>query len=361
MKKVSIDSLKEALKKIVFPELDNQNLIQLDIVTSLTCDEKGKVLCVLEVPPMNHHAFSSAREAASKMLKGVAGVVDATVVLTGSKKKIDSSKIIPSKEQLKKTLKLDHIKHIIAIGSGKGGVGKSTVTVNLAAALTKEGYRVGLLDADIQGPSLPKMLGFDKKPEKIEGEGIIPLQRYGIKYISMGLFIPENQPLIWRGPMVQSAVFQMIKDVKWATKQEPIDYLLVDLPPGTGDIHMTVCQSLPLSGAIVVSTPQDLALMDARRAYRMFEKLKIKVLGLIENMSVFECPHCQEKSYIFSESGVQKEAEKEGLLLLGKLPLDISLRKSADAGMPEVLKNPKKSTASIFKEIITKLKPQILV
>jgi len=359
MKKVSIDSLKEALKRIVFPELGNQNLIQLDIVTSLTCDEKGKVICVIEVPPMNHHAFSSAQQAAEKMLRGVKGVREATVVLTGSKKKAKDSNIMSGKGQLKDRIVLENVKHIIAIGSGKGGVGKSTVAVNLAATLKNMGYSVGLLDADIQGPSLPTMLGSDEKPKSIKGKKITPLDRHGIKYISMGLFVDRDQPLIWRGPMVQSAVFQMARDVEWAKEKEPMDYLLIDLPPGTGDVHMTVCQSISLSGAIVVSTPQDLALIDARRAHKMFKQLKIKVLGLIENMSVFHCPYCQKESHIFSSQGVAKEAREEELPLLGSLPLDIDLRKSADVGVPDVLKNSKGFVADAFKALVEKINDQL--
>jgi ATP-binding protein involved in chromosome partitioning len=228
------------------------------------------------------------------------------------------------------SLKPSGVARILAIGSGKGGVGKSTVSSNLAVALARAGRRVGLLDADIYGPSQPRMMGVSQKPESPDGQTIIPLKAHGVTIMSIGLMLPEEKAVVWRGPMLMGALQQMLSQVAWGT----LDVLLVDLPPGTGDVAMTLCQKAQVSGAIVVSTPQDVALLDARKALDMFETLKTPVLGLIENMAVFTCPHCGRQSHIFGSGGTVAEALARGVPLLAQLPLDLDTRLAGDGGVP---------------------------
>lgn len=229
-----------------------------------------------------------------------------------------------------KAAPLSQIKKIIAVASGKGGVGKSTVAVQLAATLAQKGLRVGLLDADIYGPSIPRMMGLKKEDMDRTGSKIIPPQSCGVHVISMGFFVEEEAPLIWRGPMVQKALYQLFFDVAWPE----LDLLITDLPPGTGDAQLTLAQKIPLQGAIIVSTPQDIALLDARKALHMFKKLEVPILGLIENMSSFECPHCHQASPVFHSGTVREEALKEQVPYLGEIPLTLALREACDQGRP---------------------------
>jgi ATP-binding protein involved in chromosome partitioning len=232
---------------------------------------------------------------------------------------------------------------IIAVSSGKGGVGKSTVAVNLAVALAKMGKRVGIMDADIYGPNLPLMLGVDAAPSVVD-EKIIPLEAYGIKVMSIGFLVPEDTAMIWRGPMVQSALTQMMREVVWGD----LDCLVVDMPPGTGDAQLTMAQAVPLAGAVIVSTPQDLALIDARRAVAMFRKVNIPILGVLENMSYFLCPHCGERSDVFAHGGARHEAERLGVPFLGDVPLHMAIRENSDAGRPVVAVDPQGAHAKIY-------------
>ena len=234
--------------------------------------------------------------------------------------------------QIEKVLE-SNVKRFIAVGSGKGGVGKSTVSSNLAVALAAQGRRVGLLDADIYGPSQPRMMGINKRPASPDGKTIIPLHAHGVTLMSIGFMLEENKAVVWRGPMLMGALQQMISQVAWGE----LDILLVDLPPGTGDVQLTLCQKTQLTGAIVVSTPQDVALLDARKAMDMFNTLKTPILGLVENMSVFHCPHCGETSNIFGHGGVADEAKERGLPFLGALPLDLATRLASDDGRPVAL------------------------
>ena len=227
-------------------------------------------------------------------------------------------------------MKPSGVDRILAIGSGKGGVGKSTVSSNLAVALARAGRRVGLLDADIYGPSQPRMMGVNKRPASPDGKTIIPLENHGVTLMSLGFMLPEEKAVVWRGPMLMGALQQMLTQVEWGR----LDVLLVDLPPGTGDVAMTLCQKSEVTGAIVVSTPQDVALLDARKALNMFEMLKTPVLGLIENMSSYCCPNCGHEAHIFGEGGVRAEAEKLGLPFLGELPISLETRVAGDAGTP---------------------------
>ncbi len=246
------------------------------------------------------------------------------------------------------------VKHVIAVGSGKGGVGKSTVAVNLAVALRLNGATVGLLDADIYGPNVPMMMGIKKQPEQRDGK-IIPPESYGVKVISMGFFVPEETAVVWRGPMVHTAIQQLFRDVLW----DELDYLLVDLPPGTGDAQLTLSQLVPLTGAVTVTTPQEVALYDVRKGLMMFQKVNVPLLGIVENMSYFVCGHCGERTEIFSHGGGERAAEKVGVPFLGRVPIDPAIRAGGDSGEPIVVADPKSPQAKAFREIAAKLDAQI--
>ena len=242
---------------------------------------------------------------------------------------------------------LPEVKSIVAVASGKGGVGKSTTAVNLALALAAIGNKVGLLDADIYGPSIPRMLGISGQPESSDGKTLDAKENYGIKSMSMGLLVEEDNPVIWRGPMAQSALIQMIRDINWGA----LDVLVVDMPPGTGDIHLSLAQQVPLTGAVIVTTPQDIALADARKGLNMFRKVEVPVFGIIENMSYFLCPHCGERTNIFSADGGVDEAKRMETDLLGQIPLDTEIRETSDSGEPIVATKPESKHAKAYIEI----------
>ena len=242
------------------------------------------------------------------------------------------------------------VQHVIAISSGKGGVGKSTVTANLAVALRLTGLEVGLMDADIYGPNIPIMMGVTEPPEK-EGDKIRPAEGHGIKVMSMGFFVPEDTPVVWRGPMVHGAIQQFFRDVLWGK----LDYLLIDLPPGTGDVQLTLSQLVPLTGAITVTTPQEVALQDVRKGIMMFQKVNVPILGVIENMSYHICSHCGERSEIFSHGGGERAAEKFKVPFLGRIPLDPAIRQGGDMGSPIVMADPSSPQAKVFREIAATL------
>lgn len=242
---------------------------------------------------------------------------------------------------------LPNVKNIIVVASGKGGVGKSTVSANLALALAAEGAKVGILDADIYGPSQPRMLGLSGKPESPDGKTIIPLQAHGLQAMSIGFLVDEETPMIWRGPMVTQAMMQLLGDSRW----EQLDYLVVDLPPGTGDIQLTLAQKVPVAGAVIVTTPQDIALLDARKALKMFEKVDVPVLGVVENMATHVCSACGHEEHIFGEGGGQRMADQYGVAYLGSLPLDIRIREQADGGTPTVVAMPESDLAARYREI----------
>jgi ATP-binding protein involved in chromosome partitioning len=242
---------------------------------------------------------------------------------------------------------LPNVKNIIAVASGKGGVGKSTVAINLALALSREGAQVGILDADIYGPSQPAMLGAHGEKPRLEDGSLLPVKRHGIQSMSIGYLIDQNAPMVWRGPMIGKAMQQLLNDTHWYA----LDYLIVDLPPGTGDIQLTLCQKMPVSGAVIVTTPQDLALLDVRRAVEMFNKLNVPILGIVENMSSYHCPHCGNEDKIFGEGGAAKLAEEYGHSVLGAIPLDVSIREMTDNGNPPVVQQPNGIYARTFADI----------
>jgi ATP-binding protein involved in chromosome partitioning len=307
---------------------------------------------------MVHFALQVAREAAASMepvraaaeaaARAVPGVISATAVLTAHRAEAapPARPAAPRGPASPGPMLLSDVRAIIAVASGKGGVGKSTTAVNLAVALAADGLKVGLLDADIYGPSLPQMLGTRERPRS-EGQRITPLSRWGLKAMSIGFLVEEETPMIWRGPMVMGALEQMMGQVAWG----PLDVMIVDMPPGTGDAQLTMSQRVPLAGAVIVSTPQDVALLDARRGVRMFEKVNVPVLGLIENMSFFCCPNCGHRSDIFSHGGARREADRLGVEFLGEMPLKLEIRELADAGTPIVMARPESDEAQSYRRI----------
>ena len=306
----------------------------------------GAVRFAIAVDPSQGSALEDLRLACEQAVRELDGVESVTAVLTAER---------PASEQSSEPRKpaplegpkgeggIDNVGAIIAVASGKGGVGKSTVAANLALALAERGNRVGLLDADIYGPSVPRLLNLEGKPNS-DGKTIYPHEQYGIKAMSMGLMVDETTAMIWRGPMVVSAIQQMLGDVKWGE----LDVLVLDLPPGTGDAQLTIAQRVPLTGAVVVSTPQDIALLDAKRGIAMFDKVRVPTLGIVENMSVFICPSCGEATHIFGHGGAKETAEQFGVDFLGDVPLHLSIRELSDAGTPVVVAAPDSDQAQAF-------------
>jgi len=315
-----------AFNTLVDPLFQKNNASGAEI-HGLQVTSSGKVSFVLEVNTEYMKEGIKLKEKAESILNNIPGVTSVQIALTAQRKTKSPN---PTKEGLPR------VKHILAVASGKGGVGKSTTAVNLACALQTMGLKVGILDADIYGPSLPRLLGVNQKPTSDDGKIINPIEVHGLKCMSMGFMMAEKVPAIWRGPMVQSAFNQMLRQVKWGE----LDILVIDLPPGTGDVQLTLAQTVLMSGVIIVSTPQDLALIDARKGLEMFLKLSIPVLGFVENMSYFLCPHCEGRSEIFEHGGVGKEAQALGFPLLAEIPLHMSIRETSERGIPLVLAHP---------------------
>src|SRR5258707_680678 len=322
------------------------DIVSLGMVSGLAVRD-GHVAFALEVEPARAERLEPLRKAAEEAVDRLPGVLSVSAVLTAQKAAPTAARGAPHGQHAAPPAKalVPGVKSIVAVASGKGGVGKSTTAVNLALGLAANGLRVGILDADIYGPSMPRMLGISGKPNSRDGRVLEPMENYGIKCMSMGFLVAEDTPMIWRGPMVMSALNQMLRDVNWGE----LDILVVDLPPGTGDAQLTMAQQVPLSGAVIVSTPQDIALLDARKGLNMFRKVDVPVLGIVENMSYFSCPNCGHRSEIFSHGGARREAEKLGVEFLSEVPLDIAIRETSDAGTPIVVAQPDSEHAKVYR------------
>ncbi len=308
--------------------------------------ENGSVSLDIELGYPARTQIEPIRKLVSARLRAVPGVEAVKVSV--------ASKIVPHAVQRGVKL-VPGVKNIVAVASGKGGVGKSTTAVNLALALVAEGARVGVLDADIYGPSQPMMLGITGRPESLDGKSLEPMTGHGLQAISIGFLIDLDTPMVWRGPMVTQALEQLLKDTRW----QDIDYLVVDMPPGTGDIQLTLAQKVPVTGAIIVTTPQDIALIDARKGLKMFEKVGIPILGIVENMSTHICSNCGHEEHVFGAGGAERMAKEYGVELLGSLPLDISIREQADSGKPTVVADPEGRIAETYRAIARRVAVRI--
>jgi ATP-binding protein involved in chromosome partitioning len=336
---ITREQVEQSLKSIIDPNI-GKDLVVTKAIKDITIDgDKVTVAIELGYPAKSmREIFSQQVTAAVSALDGVASVeVSVDWKITA--------------HSVQKSLKpLDNIKNVIAVASGKGGVGKSTTAVNLALALAAEGATVGILDADIYGPSQPRMLGISGQPDSKDGKSLEPMEGHGLQAMSIGFLIDDETPMIWRGPMVTQALEQLLNDTQW----RGLDYLVVDLPPGTGDVQLTLAQKIPVSGAVIVTTPQDIALLDARKGLKMFEKVEVPVLGIVENMSIHICSECGHEEPIFGSGGGEKMAAEYSVDLLGALPLDMSIRKQADGGVPTVVAEPDSRVAQIYGEIARK-------
>jgi len=358
---VSKDQILAALAKVPSPNgvaLPDARVLS-DVVVS-----DGKVFFSLTVDAAAVKAWEPVRKAAEDAVRAISGVQSALVALTAERsgasgsqpqRPVGQSAPRPAHPADKVQPGIPGVDAVIAVASGKGGVGKSTTAVNLALGLRDLGLKVGMLDADIYGPSLPKLLAIREKPQTVGGTRLKPIERYGLTVMSIGFLIDEETPMIWRGPMVMSAITQMLREVEWGT----LDVMVVDMPPGTGDAQLTMAQQVPLKGAVIVSTPQDLALIDARRGVAMFKRVNVPVLGVVENMSYFLCPSCGTRSDIFGHGGAQKEAERLGVPFLGEAPLHMTIREKSDSGRPVVATEPDGPHARIYREIAAKVRDQI--
>ena len=314
----------------------------------------GKVYLSIAADPAKPGEAEPVRRAAEEAVRRLKGVESVLATLTAERAQGAASgarpgPAAPGPRAAAATARagIPGVRHIIAVASGKGGVGKSTTSANLALGLAAQGLKVGVLDADIYGPSMPKLFGLNEKPEILEGRIMKPLTAHGLRIMSIGFLVEEETAMIWRGPMVMSAIQQMLREVQWGE----LDVLVVDMPPGTGDAQLTMAQSVQLAGAVIVSTPQDLALIDARRGVAMFRRVEVPILGVVENMSTFICPHCGERSDIFGHGGARKEAERIGVPFLGEIPLAMSIRERSDAGLPVVATDPNGPHAAAYKDI----------
>ena len=356
------DDVLKALDQVIDP-VSGRTVVQQDMIQGLVVKD-GHVGFVLEVSPERAPQSEPLRKICEAMVLGVAGVKSVTAVLTAHEEHghahddhaghahshAPAPKPVVNRQAPPAPAGLPGVTSIVAVASGKGGVGKSTVAVNLALSLSRLGLKVGLLDADIYGPSLPRLLAITEKPES-DGKKLVPITRHGIKTMSIGFLVEEDQAMIWRGPMVQSALTQMLQDVQWA----PLDVLVLDMPPGTGDAQLTIAQRVPLKGAVIVSTPQDIALIDARKGIAMFQKTHVPILGLVENMSVFVCSNCGHEHHIFGHGGARETAEKLGAPFLGEIPLVPRIRETSDAGNPVSISAPDGPEAQAFLELAKKV------
>ncbi|MBN9537381.1 MAG: hypothetical protein BGN99_27955 [Alphaproteobacteria bacterium 65-37] len=367
MSEISESAVREVLDTVIDPAT-GRSVTALGMVGGIAT-RGGHVAVTLDVDPSRGTALEPLRQACEQAVRAMPGVLSATAVMT-SERAAPAPPPAPggggqarghSHAPGSKTtggggrIEVPGVKHIIAVASGKGGVGKSTTAVNLALGLAANGVSTGLLDADIYGPSMPRMLDVKEKPESIDGKQLKPIERYGIKTMSIGYIVAEDTPMIWRGPMVSSALEQMLRDVQWGD----LDVLVVDMPPGTGDAQLTLAQRVALAGAVIVSTPQDIALVDARKGLNMFRKVAVPVLGIVENMSYFLCPKCGERSEIFGHGGAREEADKLGVPFLGEVPLHLDIRTTSDSGHPIVVAQPQSAHAQVYKNIAGRVWKQL--
>ncbi len=348
-------------------------LNEANVLSAITVND-GKVFFSINVDAQEARAWESVRTEAENAVRAIPGVTAAMIALTaerrpgsapppprppaGGVKPVSAHRHPaqpPGGSPMSRQAEIPGVAAVIAVASGKGGVGKSTTALNLALGLRDLGLKVGLLDADIYGPSVPRLTGIREKPELNDDRKMIPIERFGLSVMSIGFLVEEDTAMIWRGPMVMSAITQMLRDVVWGT----LDVLVVDMPPGTGDAQLTLAQNVPLKGAVIVSTPQDLSLIDARRGLAMFTKVNVPVLGIVENMSYFQCPHCGTKSDIFGHGGARHEAERLGVPFLGEVPLHMTIRASSDAGQPVVVSEPDGPHAAIYRAIGAKVRDQL--
>ena len=359
------DDVLAALGKISSP--DGKPLPATGTLSDVIAND-GKVFFSITVDAADVKRWEPVRERAEAAVRATPGVTSALVALTGERapgagaapprrpqpaqSRAGGARPQPGGQAAPTPAGIPGVEAIIAVASGKGGVGKSTTAVNLALGLRDLGLKVGILDADIYGPSMPKLLAIRERPQTIGGNRLRPIARHGMAVMSIGFLIEEETPMIWRGPMVMSAITQMLRDVEWGT----LDVLVVDMPPGTGDAQLTMAQQVPLKGAVIVSTPQDLALIDARRGIAMFRRVNVPVLGIVENMSYFLCPHCGERSDIFGHGGARHEAERLGVPFLGEVPLDMEIREKSDAGLPVVAVAPDGELAKIYRQIAERVR-----
>jgi ATP-binding protein involved in chromosome partitioning len=373
---VSREHILERLRRVKGPDLES-NIVDLGLVSEVLVKD-GRVSFSITVPAKRGAELEPLRQAAEKIVRELEGVRHVTAVLTAERPRgpgaggqaPESERVraararatqqgpqapAPAAPGARQITQVAGVRHLIAVASGKGGVGKSTTAVNLALGLQALGLKAGILDADIYGPSQPRLLGLTGRPQVAEGKMLRPMEGFGLKAMSMGFLVDEATPVIWRGPMVVSALTQMLRDVAW----DDLDVLVIDMPPGTGDVQLTMAQQVPLSGAIIVSTPQDLALIDARKGLNMFRKVDVPVLGIIENMSTFVCPRCGERSDIFGHGGADREADRLGVAFLGGVPLHMEIREKSDAGQPIVASNPDGVYAGIYRDIAAKAWEQL--
>jgi ATP-binding protein involved in chromosome partitioning len=359
---VTEEQILDALSSIVDPDR-GADIVALGMVSGIAIRD-GNVAFSIEVEPARGEKLEPLRKAAEQAVDTVPGVLSVTAVLTAQtgprgRAPAQASPLGAARpgpgaaHQAPRAQRgaVPGVGAIVAVASGKGGVGKSTVAANLALGLKANGLTVGVLDADIYGPSMPRMLGISGRPRSRDGKTLQPMENYGLKVMSMGFLVPEDTPMIWRGPMVMSALQQMLREVEWGR----LDIMVVDLPPGTGDAQLTMAQQVPLAGAVIVSTPQDIALLDARKGLNMFKKVDVPVLGIIENMSYFLCPHCGGRSDIFSHGGARREAEFLGAEFLGEIPLDLAIRETSDEGRPITVSDPDNPHAALFRQIAARV------
>jgi ATP-binding protein involved in chromosome partitioning len=353
MAEVTEQQIIEALKRITDPDR-KADIVSLGMVSGIAV-KNGHVAFAIEVDASRGPHLEPLRKAAEQAVHALPGVLSVSAVLTAERNVQGGPKGGHGHGHghdhgAEKPL-LPHVKAIIAVASGKGGVGKSTTATNLAMALSQMGLKTGLFDADIFGPSMPRMLGIAGEPVSPDGQTLMPMENYGVKCMSMGFLVPEDSPVIWRGPMVMGALEQLLRDVHWGE----LDVMVIDMPPGTGDTQLTMTQRVPLTGAVIVSTPQDIALLDAAKGLNMFRKVDVPVLGIIENMSYYICPKCGDEAHIFGHGGAKAEAARLSADFLGEIPLDIAIRQTSDAGEPIVVSKPNSPHAKAYRDIAAKI------